>query len=99
MDAEPNYPWIVAMGTARRRLNRLKTAVAVGGTLLLAAVAALAAAASPAPPAPAAAAGSAGVDVFGQSVQPGPDNLPPGPGATGGDNLGQGAPSIVTAPS
>lgn len=105
MEAEPNYPWVVALGSARRRLAQLKAGVAIAGTVALGAVAALAAAASPAPAtaAPAGSASPPAVDVFGQSTQPGPDNQPggaPGPGtANPGDNLGQGPPAIVTAPS
>ncbi|HEV1998393.1 MAG TPA: hypothetical protein VGR61_09735 [Candidatus Dormibacteraeota bacterium] len=104
MDAEPNYPWVVALSTARRRLSQMKAGVIIAGTVAFGAVAALAAAASPSPgaQAPAALPGAPAVDVFGQSTHAGPDNPPPGtgiPGATGGDNLGQGAPNIVTAPS
>ncbi len=103
MDAEPNYPWVVAMGAARRRLTRLQAAVAVAGAVVLGAVAALAAVASPAPAStPGASPASSSVDVFGQSTQPGPDNQPPGaidPGNPSGANLGQGPPSIVSAPS
>ena len=105
MDADPHYPWVVAMDAARRRLTRLKVGVAVAGAVVLGCVAALAAAASPTPaaPAPGVAASPASVDVFGQSTQPGPDNQPviPGPGGNpgGGDSLGQGPPSIVTAQS
>jgi len=104
MDVEPHYPWVLAMHDARRRLSRLRAAVAVAGTLVLGVVAALAAAASPAPTvqSPAAAVPPT-VDVFGQGTQPGPDNRPlaidPGNPNPGGDNQGQGTPGIVTAPS
>ena len=105
MNVEPNYPWVLAMRDARRRLSRLKAGVAVAGTVVLGAVAALAAAASPAPAAqlPASAA-SPTVDVFGQGAQPGPDNQPPvtdpaNPNPNLGGDQGQGTPGIVTAPS
>lgn len=107
MDAEPNYPWVLALSTARRRLSQLKAGVIIAGTVALGALAAVAAAASPSPgsQAPATSPAAPAVDVFGQSTQAGPDNPPPGAGIPGGaggiagDNLGQGAPNIVTAPS
>jgi hypothetical protein len=103
-----DYPWVHALRVAQQRLSRLKVGVAAAGAFLLGLIAAVVAGqsvvASPASPA---AAATPGVDIFGQSTAPGPDlqlgpdNQPQtnDPGLLPGDNGGQGAPPIVTAPS
>jgi hypothetical protein len=102
------YPWVHAMRAAQQRLSWLKVGVAASGAFLLGLIAAVVAGQSAvaSPQAPAAAA-TPGVDIFGQSTQPGPDLQPgpdnqPGttdPGLLPGGGVGQGAPRIVTAPS
>ena len=100
---EDGYPWVLAMQAARRRLPRVKIAIAASGTFGLGALTAIvagstgSAVAAPAPatsaPAPAA------TDIFGQT-QGGPDN----PAAGGPADSGPGAapppvPGIVSAQS
>ena len=97
-------PWVQAMQAARRRLPRVKVAIAAAGTVAFGALAAVAAGSTGTVAAtPAASTSPATFDVFGQGTQPGVDNPPAGAGqpAGGQDNQlpAQPAPAIVSAQS
>ena len=111
---EDEYPWVQAMQAARRRLPRVKVAIAAAGAFALGTLTAIAAGQTNSTAAAANASSSsaaATTDIFGQSTQGGPptapDNQPPafsgGPDFGGpGSNPGipsQQAPRIVTAQS
>ena len=107
---EDEYPWVQAMQAARRRLPRVKVAIAAAGAFTLGALAAIAAGQTGSIAPASTSAPAATTDIFGQSTQGGapaaPDNQPPafngGPPFGGAPNSGipsQAAPPIVTAQS
>jgi len=100
---EDEYPWVQAMQAARRRLPRVKLAIAASGTfglgVLTSIVAASAGTAVAAPVTGTSAPAPAVTDIFGQT-QGGPDNPAAGnPADSGPGAAPPAAPPIVSAQS
>ena len=98
---EDEYPWVQAMQAARRRLPRVKLAIAAAGAFALGVLASLAAGQTGSIAAAARSTPAATTDIFGQSTQEGvtpaaPDSQPPS--FDGGPGFGGGAPATGVPP-